>query len=228
MTEALAKVEVITPLLFDDADKARAAELRKEISTTILQLRNSYDVFLRGFVHLGALVYELRSKRYWYLMGYQSFGSYMVDLEDALKRKKTQIYNAISVAEQLLPHTTVDQIEDMGISNATALARMVRITGKAPTEAVIQAGKTMELPEYRATLEESFSVFDEHPKGRWRELGGFWCEDEEWKTINDAFGIIAQAEEFKKETSGWQRLKMTILRMAQEIIGTYSAGPEEQ
>jgi hypothetical protein len=226
MGTEIIKPEVLTPVQFSSEDKQRAEELRKEISTTILQLRSSYDVFLRGFVHLGALVYELRSKRYWYLMGYQSFGSYMVDLEDALKRKKTQIYNAISVAEHLLPHVPIAQVEDMGITNATALARMVRETHKAPTAEIVAAGKTMDLPEYRAALEESFRVFDSHPKGRWRELGGFWCEDEEWKTIQDAFNIIAQAEEFKKETSGWQRLKMTILRMAQEIIGTYSAGSE--
>lgn len=221
-SEAIIKAEVVNPVVFSDEDKARATELRSEIATTILDLRKSYDTFLRGFVHLGALVYEFRSKRYWYLMGYHSFGSYMIDLEDALKRKKTQIYAAIGVAEQLLPHTSIESIEDMGISNASALARMVRLTGKVPTQEVIEAGKTMELPEYRAMLEESFHVFDEHPKGKWHELGGFWCEDEEWLTVKQAFDIIAQAEEFKKETSSWQRLKMTILRMSQEILGTYS------
>jgi hypothetical protein len=228
MTDAIVKAEVLPPVQFSPEDKKRATELRKEISSTIIKLRDSYDVFLRGFVHLGALVYELRSKRYFYLMGYQSFGAYMEDLKDAVKREKTQIYVAIGVAEQLLPHMPEDKIEDLGITKASALARMVRITGKAPTPEVIKAGLNMDLPEYRAALEESFHVYDEHPKGKWRELGGFWAEDEEWKTIQQAFNIVAQAEEFKKETSGWHRLKMTILRMAQEIIGTYSGEQKEE
>jgi hypothetical protein len=134
---------------------------------------------------------------------------------------------AISVAERLLPHVSIEKIENMGITNAAALARKVKQTGLAPTPEIVEAGITMELHEYRAALEESFHVYEEHPKGRWRELGGFYAEDEEWATIQQAFKLVEPEENFSKETPDWYRLKIRLLDMSQEIIGTYGEAPNE-
>ena len=52
---------------------------------------------------MGALIYEVRSKRYWCLWGYHSFNAYVKDVGEEVNKKRTQLYNAISVAERLLP-----------------------------------------------------------------------------------------------------------------------------
>jgi hypothetical protein len=226
MDEQLAKTEKLEKFIFTPSDKKRAGELKKEIDDTVVRIADGYIAVHQGFVRLGALVLEVEQKKFWYLWGSTSYHNYIYDLGKKILKGHTQIYNAVSVARHLLPHVNEKDLEDMGITNANALARVVRITGQAPSEGIVEAGKAMTLPEYRAALEKEFKVIDTKPGEKYRDLGGFWCTDEEWETIQQALRILKvqmiKSGEVTKDSNEQYIFKISILHMAEEIIGTYS------
>jgi hypothetical protein len=222
----LTKAEKLNPIVFTPSDRQRAEELKDEIDKTVVWIAGGYTAVHQGFVRLGALVLEVEKKRFWYLWGSTSYHNYILDLGKKILKGQTQIYHSVSVARYLLPHVSQDDLEKMGITNASALARVVRITGKVPSDNIVRAGREMTLQEYRAALAKEFKIIDTKPGERWRELGGFWCSDEEWETIQQAFRILKmqmiESGEITNESHEQYCLKITILHMAEEIIGTYS------
>jgi hypothetical protein len=114
----------------------------------------------------------------------------------------------------------------MGITKANSLAGMVRTTGKVPSEAIIKAGIENPIAEYEAMLAKEFKVYDTKPDERWRNLGGSWWSDEEWKTYQQAYDtvrdVLVADGSIKKETPEHIQFKMIILAMSQEVIGSWT------
>ena len=220
--------EPLAPIDLSPEQKAEALVIRQEIAEAVNKTRQGYENFMHGFVRLGSLLFEVRSKRYWNFYGYHSFNAFIGEVGEAVDKRRTQLYGSISVAERLLPSVPEEKLERLGITNATALARMVKTTGRIPSAEIVDLGIRLKLPEYRAELEKEFRVFGDKAKGKWREIGGAWWTDEEWKTFQQAYGLlVSQDDNNTNETPDWMKLKKVILAMSMEIIATYSEVSDE-
>jgi hypothetical protein len=206
-----------------------ADELRRQIDITVDVILASYSSVLRSYVQLGALALEVRNGKHWETWGYPNFNAFVSEIGDRIRKGRTQIYNAISVVERLSPFVESQRLEEMGITNATALARAVRITGKRPSEKLVEEGEKLDSNDYRNKIAEEFRIFDDRPAdARWKELGGFWCTPDEWEELQYAFWIARRTDPvIASETPSWAALKEIITRMAQEYVATYAAAVEK-
>lgn len=220
-------VEALAAIDFSPEQKTESEVLRQHIAIQVQRVRQGYEDFSRGFVRLGQLMYRVRSTRCWSLWGYHSFNAYVKDVGLTVDKKRTQIYGTVGIAERLLPNVPEKELENMGITNAMALARVVKISGKAPSPEVVRQGATMHRDEYQAVLEQEFRVFDDKDKGKWRNIGGFFSTEEEWKTIQLAFEIAAKMEQFGKEVPENQRTKQILISLSEEFIGTHGGELEQ-
>jgi hypothetical protein len=226
MNNGLIKIDESGNFIFSKKDEERARSLKKKIDATVIHITDADTILLKGYVRLGYLCKEVEDAKYWALWNHPNFNAFVQEVGERIRKKRTRIYNAISVARYLLPHTSETKLEDMGITNANSLATMVRTTGRAPSEAIVQAGIEKPVTEFKALLQREFRVYDTRPEERWRDLGGSWWSEEEWATYQQALKVVrdvlVQGGSIKKETPDHIQFKMIILAMSQEVIGSWT------
>ena len=139
-----------------------AKQLLEDIHETLERISHGHNEFVTGFARLGTMLVEVKTKKYWKDWGYDSFGKFVDHVKEKVNKGRSQIYNTISVAEKLLPYASEADIEKMGISKANELAKIVKITGKAPTSSLLAFAKDpkVEVEEFKASLYETMKI---HP-----------------------------------------------------------------
>lgn len=195
-------------------------ELQQNIDSTMEDIQRGHLLFVSGFARLGYLLNEVRKKRYWEDWGFPSFGVYIKDIETKIQKKRSQIYNAISVADRLLPYANETQIQDMGITKATELAKIIKLTGKTPSSETLEhaVNKTIEVDEFKAELHEVYAVQNLDEKGKFYDLHGFYCTDEERQEIEYVFDLAAKLDPaIPQEYSEWQRRKEITMRLIRSV-----------
>lgn len=220
--------EILKAEKFTEEDKSRADILKGAVGAVASQIKDAHLTAVRGFARLGNLLFEVRAKKYWLMWGAPSFGQYIKDLEDSTGLGRTQTYQAISVAEVLLPVTSEESIEKMGISKASELKKYMADTGRKPTKALIAKAEdeNVTIAELRADLFKAQNG-DGQDKGKYRDLKGFFATDEEWAEIQRAFSIAEKIDPvIPKETPQPVRLKEVLMRLCGEFISTYAAEVE--
>jgi hypothetical protein len=199
-------------------------ELQQQIEDTTEAILEGNALFVSGFARLGYLLNIVRQKKYWQDWGHSSFGSYIKEIETRVKRGRSQIYSAISVADRLLPYTDEATLEKIGISKATELAKMIKFTGAAPSDSALRLAENplIEIEEFKAFLHEENHVQKLDDKGKFFDLKGFYCTPEERQEIEYVFDLAAKIDPpIPQETSEWERRKEIIFRLIREFRGTY-------
>ena len=172
-----------------------------------------------NWVKLSVALEEVQVKEYW-RGKYNSFGAYLKETCEKYKRGRSQMYNYIAVAHQLLPVVTEDQIIQMGIAKAQLLADSMKTQGSFPTEALtiaLEAGKTAE-----NVKEALFKGANKEEKGEWYPLSGFPVNKDEKATLDLFFETARRTDPpMPKEWKPWQILKECLLRGAMEYNSTY-------
>jgi hypothetical protein len=200
-------------------------QLLEDIHKTLDAIQHGHNEFVTGFARLGTLMVEVKTNKYWKDWGYESFGKFVDHVKEKVNKGRSQIYNTISVAEKLLPYASESDIEQMGISKANELAKMVKATGEAPTEQIIHHAKNplFEVEEFKAILYEKYKVQKmDDEKGKYRDLGGFFATDAEWDEIQEVFEVVAKVDPpIPAESSEWARRKEIIWRLVAEFRSTY-------
>lgn len=152
--------------------------LLDSISNHELRLATSY-------VRLGVLLLKAQNTRSW--NGYPSFAQYLGYIENRIGRARSQIYAYVSVAEHLLPHVSESDLEKMGISRASELARFVKQSGRGVPSHLLAAAldtKQFKIDKLHTEVLEELHERGE-VRGKWHDPlgGGFYATDEEMKEI---------------------------------------------
>lgn len=210
---------------FSFEEKAEAARIQKDIekiTRTILSEKQSLD---SNFVKLSQLIDEVRRKKYWLLGDFKNFGEYIADCEARYGLKHSQLYVGMKVTRNLLPSVPEQDLVDMGISKAGVLSKYVEQSGqKSIPKEILDAAKNRKVGRDELDAQVNSKLHNVVPEnGRWRNLGGFFADDGEWKEVEDALDLAGNIDPVVSNAiPNWQQLKEKVLRLAREFLGTYS------
>lgn len=202
-------------------EERRADELKAEIKLSLSIINQAHKTAESSFAQVGAYLLEVRNKKFWLLWDFQTFGDFIESLEF---KGRTQLYNTISVAEKLLPHSSIQDVTEMGISKANVLAK----SGTKPSDDILEKAKNPDvtISELKAAVFEANNQQpDGQEKGTYRDLGGFYATNDEWAEIQQAFNYAEQIDPaIRNEVPAFIRMKEILLRMSREFIAQY--GPQ--
>ena len=170
---------------------------------------------------IGILLNEVREKRYWELKGFDSFGSFMVSLEDRFNRGRTQLYAYASLVRDLLPEVGEEKLTAMGLEKAKLLCTAKKATGSLPSSEIIDmaADEEISTKQFRQVLLDAKKLPDVPQDGKYHSIEYFATADQQ-KTIADAFLSVKRTETLTGADEVQMGVALEIL--SQEYLGANS------
>jgi hypothetical protein len=187
--------EILAPL------GTAAAKVVEEKIDALLSSINTHELGLASsYARLGALLQEVRTEGYWMAYGFSKFSDYLESIRKKIRRKRSQMYAIIGVAETLLPVMSEEKLEEVGITKAYELRRLVK-EGRRPSLQILDPdndtddlSKTISIEDFaarrsttaarlRVVVNEALHIKEE-PHGPWMELGGFYAWSDEKEEID--------------------------------------------
>lgn len=173
----------------NSAQVERSADEKKEIS----QLKvNLYEELKNEKTHgealetcrvkLGMLLNDVQDKKVWGDWGFKSYGDFLESIAPMVHKGRTSLYNYADVSRQLLPYISPEELPEVGITKARALASAVKKnSGKRPSDTLLNAAKSpaISVGEMISLIQDNYGARDEGEKGTWMELSGVFFNDEE-------------------------------------------------
>jgi hypothetical protein len=206
--------------LVSSAELARNQELLAAVDSLLDETRVTEDRLHRNFLEIGVAMLAVQKAKAW-LARAKSWDSYVMDCGKRFGRGRTAIYSYTSVAERLLPHMPAKQLVEIGISKAQPLAQYAkRLTGKLPENLIESAiNPEVGVEEFRASIAEV--QHDKPEKGKWFDLGGFFCTADERIEIESGLERAETIEPLPEDTPAWLARKIAIQRLIAEFLSTY-------
>jgi len=168
-----------------------------ELDEIIERIQKGETHLAKSYVSLGIVLFKIRSKRSW-ADEFKSFGDFIESVKERIKIGRTQIYQYVSTVEKLLPSMSETDLEAVGISKAIELQRIVLATGNRPPKELVDKAldpcTTRE--EIKGAVFELLNVKSQAEKGTYRDLGGFYATEDEWKEVSDAFTATEHTDPF--------------------------------
>lgn len=212
---------------FSPKEKEEAQKIETKIQEVSGAIKADKERLESNFVRLSQLIDEVRSKKYWLLGSYKTFGDYLADCEKKYGIKHSQLYVGMKVARNLLPSVTEGDLVQIGISKAGILSKYVEQSGNSviPEDVMIAAR------DPRVRTEDLDNVVNGklhnvlQTKGTWYAPGGFFVDEDERKELQDAEDLAISIDPVIPNTIPiWQQKKEVALRLAREFIGSWSNG----
>ncbi len=203
----------------------RSNEIVSAIDRELALLKSSENILNRGYARLAGLLVIAKLNESWRDENHPSFGAYVMSVANFLGKSHQQIHAYITAAEKLLPLVGEGGLDKMGISKATELVRASRKSSKPLTPALLEAAldPSKRVDEIRALAHAELELGGVAPKGRYLDIGGFYVDDEQYKTFVEAVKISQRILALPQDMPDWQQRQRIILFWAQEISGTYAA-----
>lgn len=205
--------------LVSPAENARIA-----VDRLLEDIRDNELGLAANYARLGAVLFDVRKNRYYEGWGYHSFGSYISDLADRVRKERSQLYAYISVAEKLLPFMPEHQLVAMGISKAEQLKRFVQQSGLRPSQTLLDAALD-EKVTIKGLREEVFKELRQEPdpKGKYYDFGGFYLLPDEKSEIDFAFQLAKRIDPIiPHDVPEHSQRKEIVLRLCREFIAEYA------
>ena len=224
------------PTYLPPVNQDAALAKKTEIDTLLGQI-NTHELRLaRSYARLGAALKEVKVEQYWISYGYDRFSSYLESIWTTIGKKRSQVYAILSVSETLLPVMTESELEDVGITKAYELQRLVKGGGRVDAEITDPDNQTddifgtVQLLDYasrpgvtaallRVKVNEQLHVH-ENPPGLWYELPGFYATTDERKEIADFWSIGQQVLQITSEHE-YEIHKEVFLAAVRESLGQW-------
>jgi hypothetical protein len=226
--------EFLPPLNKDDALKFQENMdvLLGQIAAHELRLSHSY-------ARLGARLREAEVEQHWVALGYSKFPHYLLAVGKKIGRERSQMYAFLSVATDLLPHLTEEQLEEIGISKAHQLRRLVKQGGSVQallSDSEFEEGQDppalVRIMDYAADPKVTAALLrvkvnellhiKESPQGTWLEIGGFYADAGERKEISEFWELGRKVLETTSESEHEVR-KQVFLAAVREARSTWAA-----
>jgi len=122
------------PLYLPPLNRDAALVKGKEIDSLLDQICAHELRLSHSYARLGSLLREVKLQQYWLAYGFDRFSSYLETIREKIDRRRSQVYAILSVAEVLLPHISEDKLEEIGITKAHELERLVKNGGSIRAE----------------------------------------------------------------------------------------------
>jgi hypothetical protein len=213
--------EVLPPETTELADPSTT--LRLQVDHLLDEIRDQEYGLAANWARLGAALFEVRRNQYWDKWGYLSFGSYIRELADRVRKERSQLYAYIGTAEKLLPYIAEDMLVAIGISKAGELRRFVAQSGRRLPQPLL----TMAVDDKTTVKELRAAVFQElhqepDPKSRYFDFGGSYYTTDEKAEIDLAIQIAKGTDPvIPHDIPHHLQMKEVVLRWAREFINTW-------
>lgn len=181
---------------FTDDEKVVAATARKEIEEIVERIASRQKELESNFVTIGVLLDAVRSNKFWLLWEFRSYGDFQKSIESRIKKGRSQLYACSSIAKQLLPYIAPKELEDIGISKASALASAVKKSGKPPADELLNAikDKKTTLEQTHELIADNYGARDEFEMGIWYSLAGVYFSPEEKEEFERAVSVACKSD----------------------------------
>lgn len=221
--------EILAP-----AQPEKALSVHDEVERLVAQI-NAHELRLAGsYARLGSLLQEVKTHGYWMNYGFPKFSAYLDDVRTKIRRKRSQVYAILAVAETLLPYISEQKLEDIGITRAYELRRLVK-EGRRPDMEIADPDNPSELVRLmdyacrpKVTKERLHVVVSEvlhvksEPKGAWYELNGFYVLPEEKQEIDQFWETGKRLLELPTDKPEHEQRKEVFLAAVRESLGQWS------
>ncbi len=201
-------------------DESVARRLLARVDGLLDTARDGRESLQKTYVEIGLALSDVEKSRAWIAGNFHSFEAYIKQCEGRFGRARTQLFGYKSVAERLLPEVSKEKLIEIGISRAMPLAQYVKRTGKPVGDLLNKAlDPSVGVDEFRAAVAESEHSKPE--KGKWFDLGGFFCTKEEREEIERGLRAAERNEPLPENTSEWMTRKIVVQRLVQEFLSSY-------
>lgn len=166
---------------FTPEQKTEAAQLRENLDQVLTEIQASQKKIDTDFVKLGTMLAEVQTKKYWLEYGFKSYSKFIESVESRVDKGRSRLYACCAIAQQLLPVMSEEELSQVGISKASALASQVKKSGKTPTDDLLAKAKDSKVTveQFKEELGNHFGGRDEFEKGVYFDLGGVFFSPEE-------------------------------------------------
>lgn len=197
---------------------SRVEHLLRDIKAGEIHLATNY-------VQLGNQLLNVRSNKYWVALGHKNFGEYIGSVKDRIQIGRTQLYLYISTVEKLLPSVTEAQLNQMGISKAVELQRVVSQTNTQPTQELIDfaldPNHTRE--NVKGEVYKLLNIQTPTDTGIYFELGCYVTKEEQ-EEIQRGLDVATKVDPvIPNDWPENNRNKEILLRLIREFLGTYES-----
>ncbi len=239
------------PTYLEPLNKDAALKLSEDIDALLDQISTHEIKLARSYARLGGFLREVKNQQYWIAYGYDRFSSYLEFVRGKIGRERSQVYAILSVAEALLPLLTEGQLEEVGITKAHELRRLVAQGGSleayvnVPIDMDVTQGEfrsqcgnvtnltTVRIMDYaarprvtakmlRVAINEILHIHEDK-QGLWFDPGGFYATPEERKEIDQFWSVGRQLFGSKDEQPEHAWKKEVFLAAVRESLSTWSA-----
>lgn len=189
-------------------DQVKAAErVKEQIEHVLGQIRNQQSNLEADFIRLGGALVEVHANQFWILWGFKSFSRYLISLEPMVKLGRTQLYNCLGIARDLLPVVSPEDLEVIGVSKASILRKMLK-AGKRPSAELIEIAKRETMERLEGEVAEETGMRRDGDKGRWHSFGGAYYTEDEWEEFIRASNVAAMTDPtLNKRVTHWEHLE---------------------
>ncbi len=209
---------------FTELELSDATRLKSEIDSLLGSLASLELNLMRGWAKLSSQLYEVREKKFWITYGFESFGKYIVEVCDKVGKGRSQIYQGIRIVEKL-PEVSSEELTQIGISKSAELCK-IRAAGKSVPRELIERAKQpgTTIDQVRADVFSTLNAIPEG-KGKYWDLGGFPCTEEEKVLLDRAIHVAKTTDPvISHDIPEWCQRKEVFLRFAMEFLSQYETG----
>ena len=226
------------PTYLEPLNKDAALKLSEDIDALLDQISTHEIKLARSYARLGGFLREVKNQQYWIAYGYDRFSSYLEFVRGKIGRERSQVYAILQVAEALLPLLTEGQLEDVGITKAHELRRLVEQGGNVQTRILDPDGEReyptdVRIMDYaarpkvtakmlRVAVNEILHIHEDK-QGLWFDPGGFYATPDERKEIDQFWSVGRQLFGSKDEQPEHAWKKEVFLAAVRESLSTWSA-----
>lgn len=220
-------------------DIVAAQQVGREIDELLGQISGHELRLASSYARLGSKLREVKVNMYWGALGFDRFSSFLEDVRLKIDRRRSQVYAILSVAECLLPYLSESKLEEIGITRAHELRRLVNQGGNVLSEILDPDNQTedgvgtVQLMDYacrpnvtalklRATVNNILHIH-EGPVGNWLDLGGFYAIPDEKKEIEQFWETGRQVLQIGPEESEHETKKQIMLAAARSCTAEWTA-----
>ena len=213
---------------FTQEDKVEAKKVEEQIDTATSTIITATRTLASNYARLGSLLNQVRERKFWLLGSYKSFGEYIKFVEKKYDIGHSQLYLGISIAQNLSPLISEEVLCEIGITKAGVLSKYAEQSGVSTMPEDLMALATdpkKKVEELKGECALKLHNILPEEKGRWRDVGGFFASDEEWREWTQAIEIAKSVDPaIPHDQPEWLQLKQACTRLAQEFSGTYGNG----
>jgi hypothetical protein len=207
---------------------AIAINALEKVRTLAEQLGQAEGILERGYAQFAEALLAVQKGRFWEGQ-FESWGKYMQFITETYNLGLKQLYHKVAVVRELTGVVEPADMTAIGISKASVLADIHRANGSLPENALATAkDETKTAKDLKQILAETLHL-PVPDDGTWFDMEfAFVCSEEERLVLIEAENIVRAIDPPISTTlKTFEQKKQVALRMAMEILNTYTLPPVE-